>query len=1296
SPTAEEKKTPSPASVPTEEHKPDPIASLFDQTPQNQSSPPQPTPPPTQTNPPETNPTVEENATDNQENADPIASLFTSPTAEEKKTPPPTSTSAEEKETDPIASLFHQIEETSEAPTEKITSNSQEEENSLSNLFQNLAQEGTPNTNVPIISENEPKPAEKDFDALEAASTEKISSQTIKEFSNASTEPIEEKKEPSVHDVVEDLFGGETSQASPSPQTPISSEDLIHDIFGTDGKTSSSPTLEPTEPAQPNEVNISTETETREEDEEKELTRLFEENVQKSEDQASDTFEELFETAPSTSSEKQPSATSEISEFMEDYKATEELQAMSIQEASMKHNPPAESPPPHSSPANEDTSTQLLPNNEDIFPEFDPDFEWDTEQNQDTSTSLLPPSTPLGPSESGAIMGDFLADLDLDKAKSKQKSKKQAKLFRSLIKWGTFLLALILLIPISLGGWYYYNYQAGIDFSKKKEYKKALEKLHSVEHPYFLEIIDKKKFRKICSKCYLGIGDQYLDKNKFSKARKSYQKALSYNPHKKQKISRKLAKVDFKEYFIKAKRALAEGFYQETLQNLKTAFSKTFEEVEKQAIQQLVAQTIKKWKNSLKNITLESHISNLEKIKTYLPKLLKKRLLTPLQKEELQKSIQSSLLKLKIQQSKKRYLEILNNTSYTRIQAIEKAFPLLKTLVQLLPDKLQKDKYTKGFREFALESLQNFMKNKQYDAASKLIQLLERSELKKMLRYSQKIQQWKKYLQYQQSKQFAQDAFNKKNWKKAIQYFFQAIRHEPNNPDNSDINLKIQEAKTELLSLAEGHEGNGDWEKAIEIYKFLKKYFPRDPSLSRKIDIASAYHHYYLVQEQQKQLEWDLALKNTLKSLNHIHSLSNTMQRKIPAQIQQLEKELKEKRKFFQKQQRRFKQYKAKFSIAMENLSKRKWKEALLQFQKAKNIMGQYGEKATKLKKKIQYCQKMLEKEREANFQLYFQKARKLIVSPNPYHSLQALRTALKFLPKHKKYYTKEHLLCIKLEKFAQGLKNMVYVPQGNFFMGENKPENDIDLNQSPQHQTFVPGYFIDKYEVTNREYEEFLKYIQKNKNTPNEHKYCHPEEKIDFPEGKDHTPKFWYDKKWNKPNYPVVGVDWYDAYAFARFKGKRLPTEKEWEKAARGSKDKRLWPWGKIKPGKRKDQFDPNRLNHYTTGNKHTTPVGSYPLGVSPYGCFDMAGNVWEWTIDILKPYPNSPWAVPREQSQFYVARGGSWNDWEIYYGDKRLTEVVFRMGFPRTKRGPHIGFRCVKDAPKELDIEWGLRNKP
>ena len=141
----------------------------------------------------------------------------------------------------------------------------------------------------------------------------------------------------------------------------------------------------------------------------------------------------------------------------------------------------------------------------------------------------------------------------------------------------------------------------------------------------------------------------------------------------------------------------------------------------------------------------------------------------------------------------------------------------------------------------------------------------------------------------------------------------------------------------------------------------------------------------------------------------------------------------------------------------------------------------------------------------------------------------------------------------------------------------------------------------IDIYPVTNQQYKAFIE------------AGGYENEKLWDTEGWDWRmknnitlPAFWDDEKWNSPSHPVVGVSFYEAQAYARSQGKRLPNELEWERAARGAEGN-AYPWG--------NQFDPEKCNTKESGSGKTSRVTRYPNGVSPSGCYDMVGNVWEWT---------------------------------------------------------------------------------
>lgn len=152
-------------------------------------------------------------------------------------------------------------------------------------------------------------------------------------------------------------------------------------------------------------------------------------------------------------------------------------------------------------------------------------------------------------------------------------------------------------------------------------------------------------------------------------------------------------------------------------------------------------------------------------------------------------------------------------------------------------------------------------------------------------------------------------------------------------------------------------------------------------------------------------------------------------------------------------------------------------------------------------------------------------------------------------------------------------------------------------------------------------------------------------------------APSFWTDPRWNKPTHPVVGVSFRDAVAYAEWARKRLPTEEEWERAARGT-DERAWPWG--------DEFDPKRCNSSMWPTDTTTDVTRFPDGVSPVGAFDMAGNVWEFTTGNWENFGKA-------------IRGGSYQSGPAY------CRTTARWGIdPEIKGANSVGFRCVMELTK------------
>ncbi len=223
--------------------------------------------------------------------------------------------------------------------------------------------------------------------------------------------------------------------------------------------------------------------------------------------------------------------------------------------------------------------------------------------------------------------------------------------------------------------------------------------------------------------------------------------------------------------------------------------------------------------------------------------------------------------------------------------------------------------------------------------------------------------------------------------------------------------------------------------------------------------------------------------------------------------------------------------------------------------------------------------------------------------------------------------------------------------------MGSSEEEikESADFDEFPQRQVYVDAYYIDKFEVTNVQYKLFVDSL-----------HIKP-------------PSYWIDGNYpiGWDGYPVVGISWDEARHYAAFVHKRLPTEEEWEKAARGT-DGRKYPWG--------NSFDNKKCNNGSSG---LAPVGGYPEGKSPYGVFDMAGNAAEWVDAWYSPYPrkdgdnfdrDTAEYKPNYGNQKYrVYRGGSWNS----YG--KFLRCANREKTKSSKKWRNIGFRCASDAKSE-----------
>lgn len=239
-------------------------------------------------------------------------------------------------------------------------------------------------------------------------------------------------------------------------------------------------------------------------------------------------------------------------------------------------------------------------------------------------------------------------------------------------------------------------------------------------------------------------------------------------------------------------------------------------------------------------------------------------------------------------------------------------------------------------------------------------------------------------------------------------------------------------------------------------------------------------------------------------------------------------------------------------------------------------------------------------------------------------------------------------VIIASIQSFSQDYQNnsMVLIPEIDYIMGKTTP---YPSDWSPAHKVHIDSFLIDKYEVTNKEYFAFC-------------------EATGNP-----LPEFWGMKEFKSgldfPDYPVVGVSLFDAEKYAKWAGKRLPTEAEWECAARGGRAEKNFPGG--------DQID-STLANFGSKKRGVVKVGSYmPNG---YGVYDMSGNVWEWVSDNYgsEYYKNSPIDNPKgpETARFKVIRGGS------FHSGAMCVQTYFRNGLSGSWVDMAVGFRCAKSV--------------
>ena len=271
---------------------------------------------------------------------------------------------------------------------------------------------------------------------------------------------------------------------------------------------------------------------------------------------------------------------------------------------------------------------------------------------------------------------------------------------------------------------------------------------------------------------------------------------------------------------------------------------------------------------------------------------------------------------------------------------------------------------------------------------------------------------------------------------------------------------------------------------------------------------------------------------------------------------------------------------------------------------------------------------------------------------------------------------------------------DMVFVPAGSFIFGTNQTDEaglgasmgipkPLYEDEHPEQRPFLKGFYIDRHEVSHRRYQKFLEDLP-----------THPEYKIMIEKlGYYSPPQGWQETRFPEGTgeHPVTWVSWFDAANFCQWAGKRLPSEKEWERAARGTEG-RLYPWG--------NTFDRSRANLPTKlgSRAPVAAVGSFPSGATPEGAQDLIGNVWEWIDGDYAPYSGNSFQYPDFNQGYKVIRGASVADIGHFPGDfyvqvlKEFARSGYRQYADPSQGASDVGFRCVSiTEPKGLKTTFG-----
>ncbi|MBI4725722.1 SUMF1/EgtB/PvdO family nonheme iron enzyme [candidate division TA06 bacterium] len=248
-----------------------------------------------------------------------------------------------------------------------------------------------------------------------------------------------------------------------------------------------------------------------------------------------------------------------------------------------------------------------------------------------------------------------------------------------------------------------------------------------------------------------------------------------------------------------------------------------------------------------------------------------------------------------------------------------------------------------------------------------------------------------------------------------------------------------------------------------------------------------------------------------------------------------------------------------------------------------------------------------------------------------------------------------------------------ISIPAGNFTMGSLPGDPYAQTAEQPQHTVYLDAFQISKYEITNAQYKAFM-----DAGGYSNSAYWTTDGWNWRTTNSITQPYYWSSGQYNSgpsfPNHPVVGVSWYEAYAFCNWAGGRLPTEAQWEKAARGTDSSNYWPWGSTWDASKCNSYDNTAPDTFA----YSSPVGFFATGTSPYGVYDMAGNVWEWVNDWYQSdyYSVSPSSNPQGPATgtSRVLRGG------CFFNIDYLCRVVYRNNNPPDPRNFNNGIRIAQ----------------